>query len=842
LIIDLYGGAIAAGSVRERTDEAFRVLGCSPVMAGMAGVMRRRARIWGAAGATALALLLMLAPVTAAAPLRGRLDRSFGHDGGVFFGHGSSFAKAGYDAVALQPDGAAVFAGHTESIQGKFVERWVLIQRRLPDGRLDPSFHRVVGGEAGFGPTLLALQPDGDVLYSGGESYTGTVERLLPDGRTDATFGKEGTADVPLDPSYLAVDPEGRIIVAGGAPVGGDCHDCVPKPVVAVARLYSDGTLDRSFGTEGMLIVNSPHDVYGDAVGLALEPDGSIVLGGGGKLFGVTSGGAANLAFGDAGVVAAGAGSGPMTESARGDLITADTSAQSCCRLRGQFVLHAFRADGSLDPAWGSEGTLTIRAGDVVEPIALAPGADGSVTLLGATAKATQARGCKKCRFRPFLARVTSAGVVDQTFSSDLGRRIGNGAGAIAGIAVAPSGAVVAAATSTQKGGGERATAVGLTPRGSLDPAYGTDGFAGRHELLPSNTVALGFAAGPGEKLVTAYETNAGSSSERLSIGAWSANGKRLHGYGGESQLVYSRPNLTLSADGRGRLYRIEWSRSSSDIRRFGTDGRLERRYGSAGTAPLPEGFDPRRLAVRRDGTVLVVGRLAGEDEMTLYELSPTGHPDRCFGNRGLVRIRSPRGVKARALVATFDRRGRILVFGTVERQTLLIRLLANGDPDPSFGEHGRVNFRPLLSTKITSLDATRDGQIYLVTSSSGGRETTLVRFREDGARDRSFGRGGVVRYQASQPLLAFFPGPRQLVLVAGDGSAFGTGLTLRAFHPDGSRDRAFGDDGVFRGSPGPVGAFGPIGAVRQPDGKIVIAGTRRPHDYGEKLELIRFR
>lgn len=47
--------------------------------------------------------------------------------------------------------------------------------------------------------------------------------------------------------------------------------------------------------------------------------------------------------------------------------------------------------------------------------------------------------------------------------------------------------------------------------------------------------------------------------------------------------------------------------------------------------------------------------------------------------------------------MATFDRRGRILVFGT------------------------------------------RDGHIYLVTSGSGGHETTLVRVREDGARDRSF-------------------------------------------------------------------------------------------------------
>ena len=808
--------------------------------------MRTRARNGGIVAATALALLLALAPLTGAAPLRGQLDPSFGHGGRVLSGRGSSFAKAGYDAVAMQPDGAAVFAGHTESIDGKYVRRTMLIQRRLADGRIDPSFQEIAEGEYDFGPIGLALQPDGDILYAPSGGYTGAVKRLLPDGQPDTSFGEDGTADVPLNPTNLAVDPEGRIIVAGGAPVGGECHDCEPSSVVAVARLNPDGTLDRSFGTEGMLIVSAPHDVFGDAAGLALEPDGSIVLqGGSGSLFGVTAGGATNLGFGDAGVVSAvGAtgGYGAMTESASGDLITAATSAKSCCSRRGQFVLHAFRANGSLDPAWGSGGTLTVRASGVIEPLALAAGADGSVILLGETAKATEAKGCKKCEFRPFVARVSAAGAVDPTFSGDLDVPTGDGPFAVEGIAVAPSGRAVVAGTTRLREGfdGERATALGLTSRGSLDPAYGTGGSAGKRELLPSNTVALGLAAGPGEKLVTASQTNSGSSYGSLSIGAWSANGKRLRGYGGESQLLASRPGLALSADGRGRLYRIEVNEGI--VRRFGTDGRPERRYGSAGMAPLPEGFEARRMVVRPDGTVLVVGRIAGENEMTLYELNAAGRPKRSFGEHGLVRIRSPKGIGAKALTATFDRRGRIVVFGTVERQTLLIRLLANGRPDPSFGDHGRVDFRPLLSTAITSVDATRDGAIYLVTSSSGGRETTLVRFLEDGALDPSFGRGGVVQYQASQPLLAFFPGSRQLVLVAGDGNAFRTGLTLRAFDLDGSRDRSFGDDGVFRGSPGPLGAFGPIGAVRQPDGKIVVAGTLRPNEYGEKLELIRFR
>lgn len=802
--------------------------------------MSMRARTGGIVVTIALVLLLAAASPAAAASLRGQLDPSFGNDGRVLFGHGSSFAKARYDAVAVQPDGAAVFAGHTESIQGKFVERTALIQRRLPDGRLDPSFHQVASGGDGFAPTALALQSDGDVLYTAGGGYTGSVRRLLPDGTPDASFGDGGTAEVPLDPHYLAVDAEGRVMVAGGAPTGGNCHDCVPQPAMAVARLNPDGTLDRSFGAEGMWIVNSPHSVYGFGLGLALGPDGSIVVRGGGKLFGVTAAGATNFAFGDDGEVTVGTGFGAMAEPAGGDVITADSSAKSCCHLRGRFVLHAFRADGSLDPAWGKGGALTLSAGDIVEPVALAPGADGSVTLLGETAKATEPSGCKKCAFRPFLARIDAAGVVDPSFSNDPRGPLDDGSVAVAGIAVGPDGAVVAAGSSMLSAEGEAATAIRFTPRGQLDLTYGRGGFASRREPLPSNTVALGFAAGPGGKLVAAYETDAGGSSDRLSIGAWGPNGKRIHEYGGRSQLVYSQPNLTLSADDRGRLYRIE--ANSESVRRLGIDGRLERRYGLAGMAPLPEGFDARRLAVGPDGAALAVGRIAGEDEMTLYELSPTGHPDRRFGDGGLVRIRSPKGLKARALAATFDRQGRILVFGTVERQTLLIRLLPNGRPDPSFGDHGRVNFQPVLSTRITSVTAAADGRIYLVTSSSGGRETTLARFREDGTLDRSFGRGGAVQYQASQPLLAFFPGRRQLILVAGDGAAYRTGFTLRAFHLDGSRDRSFGDGGIVRGSPGPLGAFGPIGAVRQPDGKIVIAGTRRPRSYGEKLELIRFR
>ena len=317
----------------------------------------------------AIALLLVLAPA-ASARLRGELDPSFGDGGKVLLGFGPTLANSSYSAIARQPDGSLVLAGHTESVQGKYVERAVLVQRRLPDGQLDPSFHRVVDGDDSYGPTALALQPDGDVLYTTGGEYQGTVVRLNPDGTRDASYGKGGAATVPFKPSYLAVDAQGRTVVAGTAGIGGDCHDCLPTPVMAVARLLPDGSLDKSFGKGGSLTVIQPTGASGGAVGLALEADGRVVIAGAHDLFGLTASGAPDPAFGHEGTLALDGTVGALTETTAGDLIEATTSADGCCDQRGGFVLHAFGPTGSPDPAWGNGGTLTIQVADIDAPTA----------------------------------------------------------------------------------------------------------------------------------------------------------------------------------------------------------------------------------------------------------------------------------------------------------------------------------------------------------------------------------------------------------------------------------------------------------------------------------------
>ena len=766
----------------------------------------------------------------------------------MLFGFGPTYANSGYSAVVRQADGSLVFAGKTESVQGGYIERAVLVQRRLADGRLDPSFHTVVE-DGSFSLPRLAVQADGDVLYTTRADGGGRIRRLNPDGTLDASYGKEGSAAVPFDPLFLAVDSAGRTVVAGTAGIGGHCHDCVPTPVVAVARLLPNGTLDMSFGEGGSLITTSDGG-YGSPVGLTIGAEGSIVVAGEHSLIGVTASGALDLAFGHAGAVPVDGTLGALTRTTTGDLVAAATSAGYCCSDHGAFVLHAYRPDGSPDPAWGNGGSLTIQVGDVDVPTALAPGPAGTVMLAGETAFADEAEGCRQCNFQPYVARLTASGAVDPTFAPHLTeppdpyRSVGTTSGytsRVGAIAVLPDGgAVLAGASDADGSSGEQATATALSASGSPEPGFGIAGVAADPESLPSNTEATAFAAGPGGSLVATYLSNGGSYTDHAGLRAWSADGKLLQGYGEHADLGYAKPPAALEADGRGRLYRIE--QRQNFIRRFDSGGLPDQSYGEGGEAHLPPHFATEALVVRRSGAALAVGRIAKREPMALFRLTPTGRPDRRFGKDGLALVRWRKGAQARALAATFDRSGRIVLFGLFGLQTPLARLLPNGRLDRSFGNGGRINFKPELAVEVSAVSVAGDGRIYLATSPEGGGETTLVRFRANGVRDRSFGKGGVVRIEHAPELVRFFTAAHQLVLVSGNGHFLGTGFALYGFHLDGRPERSFGHDGVYKGGSGVTKGFGAIGAVREPSGGIVVAGTRRPRSYGESLELLRFR
>jgi uncharacterized delta-60 repeat protein len=794
----------------------------------------------------AVVLALVLAQAATASPLRGRMDRSFGDGGRVAFRLGPTFAHSAYTAMVRQPDGSILLEGNTELVQksreGKFVESGGFIQRRFPDGALDRGFHEVLEEERISG---LAQQADGGVLYAVAGEFESEVHRLDASGIPDPSYGKNGvSASVPLGARFLAVDDQGRTIVAGDAGVGGNCHDCRPTPVPAVARLLQNGALDKSFGKEGMLLLPSPAS-EGAVTGLVVEPGGSIVVGSETAIFGVTPAGQSSPSFGDGGTVAIDGNVGAITRASSGDLIVAATSAKFCCGNRGSFVLHAFLADGRPDSAWASGGVARIAIADVDVPTALAPAPDGSVMLAGESAVANEPKGCSGCHFAPYVARLTASGTVDPSFAAHLAeppdvlREVGATQGytsRVAALAVTASGQVLAAGKGEAV---EQATVTAFSPSGASDPAFGVAGVAADPQPLPSETDAHGLALGPEGRLVVAYRTNAAAYLPRSRLAGWTEGGAPLGEYGGETEIGGAFSTDLIEADGRGRVYGVEEPfRAPRRIVRFGPNGRAQLTYGTGGEALLPRHFDLKQLVVRRSGAVLAVGRIAGQNPMALFELTPAGRPNRHFGRRGLARIPWGKGEKAVALAASFDRRGRIVLFGTFGRDTPLARLLPNGHLDRSFGHFGRLSFKPLIYVASDSISVAPDGRIYLATSGENGN-ATLARFGKDGALDRSFGKQGVVRVDVGLPLLRLFTGGRQLVLVSGYGRYGDSGFDLRAFHPDGRPDLSFGDRGSISHH---ASTFAPGAAVRQRNGRLVLAGTRRPLEAGEYVELLRFR
>lgn len=207
------------------------------------------------------------------------LDTSFG-EGGVVY---TEFPQAGIpgdfaEAVAVQPDGKVVVAGHGGG--------GAAVARLNPDGSLDSTFAgdglKIVG-PLGRGASALdvALEGDGDVVLAGrtrgpefGDESDFLVARLNADGSPDTGFGGDGvvttdTGRFVSDVAYgVALAPDNDIIVAGQTGAG-----------FSLARYETDGSLEQLFG-DGGLVLAPESGVSTRYEDIEVQPDARILAGG----------------------------------------------------------------------------------------------------------------------------------------------------------------------------------------------------------------------------------------------------------------------------------------------------------------------------------------------------------------------------------------------------------------------------------------------------------------------------------------------------------------------------------------------------------------------------------
>jgi len=241
--------------------------------------MRRPARS-ALAALFASGLLIAMAAAAASAQAAGgpgTLDPSFGTGGKALTDLGDNSAGAQINAVvsdaALQSNGDIVVSGNFGLV------------RYLPSGTLDTSF-----GTNGLATTTrtatgLAIEPDGDYLAAvAGTTASGVsafeVTRFTPAGQLDPTFGTAGVVTTAFPNASdgaiadaVLVEPNGDILVGGQANVPGTSRN---EPVVtdgALAMYNSNGTLDTSFGSGGLVQSTSS---IGNITNLGIDASGDI--------------------------------------------------------------------------------------------------------------------------------------------------------------------------------------------------------------------------------------------------------------------------------------------------------------------------------------------------------------------------------------------------------------------------------------------------------------------------------------------------------------------------------------------------------------------------------------
>ncbi|WP_394538403.1 hypothetical protein PRJ39_22110 [Lysobacter enzymogenes] len=276
-------------------------------------------------------------------------------------------------------------------------------------------------------------------------------------------------------------------------------------------------------------------------------------------------------------------------------------------------------------------------------------------------------------------------------------------------------------------------------------------------------------------------------------------------------------------------------------------EGALDRGFGVDGLF-LDDSADygkPNAFAVQRDGKIVIAAMAGGSPtggNCRVLRLRPDGTPDPGFGEGGKTWIGDPAGFfVCHSLAVRAD--GRIVIAGYGVGAFVAVRLLADGSPDPGFGDRGvaRADFADLGYAESGAQDAAlqADGKLVMVGEAVDYRASpkrtrfAILRYGEDGRLDPGFGDGGRVltAFDAVSPTgnasahSVAIQADGGIVAVGSLGGVAATGLAR--YLPDGRLDPSFGDGGRYAAYSDELRPGGRLLAV-QADGRLLlIRGTR---------------
>lgn len=228
------------------------------------------------------------------------------------------------------------------------------------------------------------------------------------------------------------------------------------------------------------------------------------------------------------------------------------------------------------------------------------------------------------------------------------------------------------------------------------------------------------------------------------------------------------------------------------------------------------------RDAVRQpDGGIVLVGRqVASDSRFWAYRLASDGSRDETFNSSGFFDLPagdSLTGSFADSAVLGPD--GKIAISGSDGERLIVVRLLADGTLDGSFGANGIFTGPAHDAASRSSIERTAAGQYRIATTDVSG--CRVFGLTAAGVADSSFGVAGIAQVEGSQAVAAACTSMASqadgslLVTATGDGQSFATRILAT-----GSADPTFSASAV-----GAAMTAATAIAVDE-DGRILVAGA----------------
>ncbi len=712
-----------------------------------------------------------------------------------------------------------------------------------PAGDLDPAFGSgglvtTTIGSADDYARAMAIQSDGKIVATGsawvGGNLNFALARYNSDGALDTSFGSGGMVTTDFGNWYyyaraMAIQRDGKIVAAGQA-----FNDFI------LARYNSDGALDTSFGSGGIVMTDFLGGID-EAFAVAIQNDGKIVAAGtvqvGFALARYNSNGTLDASFGDGGKVTTGFGG--WYDYASAVAIQNDGKIVAAGHAEvGGFALARYNSDGTLDTSFGNGGKVTTDFGSMSdEAYAVAIQSDGKIVAAGYAQIAGQ--------WDFALARYNSDGTLDDGFGN--GGKVTTSfedGGAIAySVAIQSGGKIVAAGIAWGEGNWEDFALASYNSDGTLDASFGDSGVI-TTRFGDKNDYAYSVAIQNDGKIVAAGYARV-DSDEDFALARYTGDGTPDATFGNGGQVTTGLGSsddhaYAVAIQGNGKIVAAGWASGDFALTRYNHGGSLDATFGNGGRVTTDSGNRNNRAAravtIQGDGKIVAAGYEESNDwnGFALARYNSDGTLDDDFGNGGQVTTDFGNGYNYAYAVA-IQSDGKIVAAGYAfiwsDFDFALARYNSDGSLDTTFGSGGQVSTDFGDWDYAYTVAIQSDGKIVVAGYApvDGNNNFALARYNSDGTLDASFGSGGMVTTDfgsENDRASAMAIQNDGKIVVAGFAMVGGySDFALARYNSDGALDTSFGSGGLVTTDFGSGNDRASALAI-QSDGKIVVAGN----------------